>query len=238
MSTARELIGSLQIALKKTFDDSEISLAQIAYWVSFFINKYNSLKLTGGADSGMYLSVFSNVPVLEATTNANPNLVAGRKYFVLPASILDLPNDGGIVYISYPDFPGACQPSYAGVTFDRITPQTARVKYYSPYETPSPDKPCYLVVGNYVYLLGIDCVSVPELEVGLHTSFNPLTDCSIDSTLSLDPGLYADVYKNVLDLGRWVMLVPVDYTNDASDDTEQEAPTQRVVSLNQDNQVE
>lgn len=238
MSTTRDLIGSLQVALKKTFDDSDITLAQISYWVSFFINKFNSIKQQTGTDNGLYLSVFTEVPIQVSSVNANPNLVAGRKYFILPSGILDLPNDGGINYISYMDFDGACQNSFTATQFTRTTPKRARVIYFDLDEKPTPSNPYFYVVGNYVYLLGVECVQFPYVEVGLVTTFDPFSSCDLDSEIALDPALFADVYKSVLDLGRFVMLIPNDNLNDASDTNTGNVPTQKLVSVNQEPQTQ
>ena len=231
MSTFRELTASLQVSLKKTFISSDISLAQIAFWCKIFINKYNSAKL-GIIESGRYLSIFTNVPVTSDTTSTNPNYIAGRKYFILPSNILDIKDDGGIDYISYTDFDQACQPSFAGVVFTRTTPTKARLRYWTPYETPKPNNPYFYLVNNIVYLLGLECVNISGLEIGLYTAFDPFAECSVDEDMQLDPALEVDIYKNVLELGRLTALIPIDRINDGSDNPDKAAPTQRFVSLN------
>ena len=228
MATPRELASSLQLALKKTFDDSTVSLSQIMYWIAIFVNKYNSLKLQQG-DSGLYLSVFPNVPV-QTPLVSTTNLIAGRKYVQLPTNILDLKDDGAINYISYNDFNGACQPSFAGVRFWHTTPIKAERLYYNPYEKPRPDHPYYYRVKNYVYLLGVECISLNSVEMGLYTTFDPFTSCTIDETMELDDSLVADVYKNVLELGRFVMLVPENNTNTGTDNTATAEPVKQRVT--------
>ena len=214
--TLRNLVGSLQISLKKTFSNASINTAQISYWVQFFVNKYRSAKVQMES-TGRYTSIYPNVPVYTDTTSTI-NHIKGRKYLILPSNILDLPNDEGIVYISYNDFPGACEPSFADVNFERTTPKEAGVLYLDEYQRPSPRSPYfYLIRNNIAYLLGIDSITVNSLEVALITTFDPFVDCNFDDTMDLDDALVAEVYKSVLELGRFVMILPSDTTNTGKD---------------------
>ena len=231
-TTIRKITSDLHKSLKQTFDDAEISFNQVAHWVQFFVNKFQALKIEA-IDSGLYLSIYTDIPVLTATADTNPNIVAGRKYIVLPSAIHDFNSDGGIKYISYTDFDDSCQPSFAGVRFTRTSPTKAKRLYFNPYETPKPNNPYYYRIRNYVYLLGIEDVGIRYLEAGLYTTFDPFSETSLDIALYLDEGLLADVYKNVFELGRFVMLIPSDVINEGADSTNpQVTPKQRVVSVN------
>ncbi len=236
--TFRNLIGSLEVALKKTFDDADISLAQIAFWCTLFINKYRTARIQS-ENTGRYTTIFPNVPIYTPTTSTI-NYIAGRKYLILPSNILDLPNDEGIAYISYNQFSGYCPPPFTATQFTRTTINASGALYFNVYETPQPDNPYfYLITNNIVYLLGVECINLNSLEVGLVTTFDPFTNCVMDENMDLDEALVADVYKNVLELGRFTMLVPSNTVNDASDSNDNsQAPKQRVVSVNQpqDNQ--
>ena len=231
--TFRNLIGSVQVELKKTLDDSSPSLAQIAFWCTFFINKARSMKVQQES-TGRYKTIFPNVPILIPTVSTT-NLIAGRKYIILPKNILDLPNDGGIDYICYNDFAGACLPSFVGGMFERTTQNEAESLTYSPYTYPKPDKPYYYLISqNICYLLGLECITVPSLEVGLITSFDPFTDCVMDENMDLDEAQVADVYNSVLSLGRFSLIVPENKTNTATDNTtSEEAPKQKITPITQ-----
>jgi len=216
MATFRNLIGSLQVALKQTFAGSSISLAQISFWCTLYINKARSAKIQS-EDTGRYTMVFPNVPIYIPTTSTT-NYIAGRKYILLPSNILDLPGDKGIVYISYNDFEGSCPPSFTGVRFTRTTQTKANRLYMSPYETPTPANPYfYLISKNIVYLLGIECINVNSLEVGLIVSFDPFTQCVLDENMDMDEAEFATVYAQVLNLGRFTMLIPSNTINDGTD---------------------
>lgn len=244
-TTIRQLASSLHESLKQTFDDADITLPMVVFWVQFFINKYQAAKVSPRYQrrmntSGMYLSIYSDLEVTSATTNTNPNVVSGRKYITLPTSIHDLESDGGIAYVSYGDFEDSCQPSFAGVRFTRTSPTAAMYLYKNPYEKPSPSNPYfYRINNNYVYLLGIENVSVQSLEAGLYTTFDPFSMSSLDNDINLDEALVADVYRNVFDLGRFVMLIPSDPRNEGTDTSnEAEVPRQRMVSVNEEDPVQ
>ena len=237
-TTIRKITSDLHKSLRQTFDDADISFGQVAHWVQFFVNKFQSLKIQT-FDSGLYLSIYTNIPILTATTSTNPNLINGRKYISLPSATHDLDNDGGIKYISYTDFDDSCHPSFAGVRFTRTSTTKAKRLYYNPYEKPSPSNPYYYRVRDYVYLLGIENISVRYLELGLYTIFDPFSETSLDVPLYLDEGLLADVYKNVFELGRFVMLIPSEVINEGADSSNpQTSLKQRVIGINSESPVQ
>lgn len=235
MTTMRQLAGSIHVALKKIDDDADIKLNQVIFWCTFFINKYKTIKAQQ-FDSGQYLTIFPNVPISTFTAHAT-NEVEGRKYVQLPSTILDMDGDKGIDYISYQDKEGACGPSMAYVKFSRTTPSKIKRVYMSAYEKPSPANPYFYRSGDYLYLVGIECIVVNFVEMGLITAFDPFSDCELDSDLGVGADVISDIYRNVLELGRFVMNVPNINLNDGTDNMSTEsAPKQRVVSVNQDYQ--
>jgi len=222
----------LHKSLKQTFDDADISFSQVVHWVQFFINKFQQAKLSVN-DSGLYLSVYTGLPVLTFSTS-DVNEVTGRKYFELPNSIHDFNLDGGIKYVSYVDKDGACAPSFASVRFTRTDPVRAKRLYMTEYEKPTPGNPYFYRVRDYVYLLGVEDISVRYVEAGLLTTFDPFSECDMDQPMWLDEGVMADVFKSVVDLGRFVMLVPAESVNEGSNTVDKgDIPTQKIVSVNQ-----
>ena len=239
--TLRFLASSIHEQLKQTYDDADIQFNQVVLWCTYFINKYKAAKKQA-VESGGYLTIYPDVPVLSATANADPaaandfsGLVAGRKYFELPESIFDMHYDMGINYISYQDFTGTCQPSFAGVRFLRTTPAAAHRLYYSEYEKPTPSNPYFYRTKGIVYLLGIESINVPYLEMGLITTFNPFDNVLLDEPLYVGEEFLADITKNVLELGRFVMLTPSADTNDGTDSVTGQGAKQRVASVNAPN---
>jgi len=232
-TTLRQLVGAVQIQLKQLGDDRQVPFPLITQWCGFFTNRYRYEKYKT-TQSGNYLAIYTSIPVVVPTSSTNPDIVSGRKYIVFPATIFDYSNDDGVHYISYTDFDGACQPSFAGVKFTRTTPAKAKRLYMSTYETPTPDNPYFYRVGENVYLLGIENITVNYLEAGLITAFDPFYTGSLDDELDLGEEGFDYVIKNVLDLGRFMLLMPEDRLNDANEDLSGPAvPGQKLVSVNQ-----
>lgn len=235
-TTIRIIAGDLHKSLKQSFDDADISFAQVSHWVQFFVNKYAQRNIQS-IDSGLYLSIYPDVPVLTFSANAQPNEVAGRKYFELPDSIHDIDDDGGIKYVAYPDREGSCMPGFAGNRFTRTSPTKAKRLYYSPYEQPTPQNPYFYRIRNNIYLLGIESINQRYVEIGLYTTFDPFNAVNLDESLYLDEAQIGNVYKSVVELGRFVMLIPSDTVNEGSNSENTDtAPTQRLIGLNAEQQ--
>ena len=234
-STMRMLASNVQLMLKQKKDDPSINFAQIVYWCSFFIAKFTYQK-NKNTSTGNYLSIYTNVPLLRSSVDVNPNVVAGRQYFELPATIFDINLDGGIDYIQVSDeVLETCTPGFTHGKFDRTTPSEAEQLYFNPYTTPDPQRPYWYRVGTKIYILGFECINVPSVEIGLRTVFSPFTECNLDDPLAISEDMIADVTKSVLELGRFALLVPKDTTNTGTENSSpEEAPKQRLVSLNQD----
>jgi hypothetical protein len=231
----RHICYDIQSDLKQTGDDREITLPKIAFYVLMVGNRIKSQHIEK-RDSGAFLHIFAEVPVLTATTNSVPDLVKGRKYFELPKSIYDFHKDQGIAYVSYAKN-AECDLAYSGIGFNRTKAgRPAERLYYSKYEKPSPKNPYFYRTGNYVGLLGIEHTIVKSLEVGLYSTFDPITSIDIDAPFDFPEELLPVLKKQVLDLGRFVLMVPSERTNDGDDGTKgQEVPTQKLISVNDQN---
>jgi len=242
-ATLRHIADAAQVQLKQLGDDKQIPFPLIAQWCGFFINKYryekggindtkNQSVVKKASDTGNYLAIYSTVTINTASSSTNPDIVSGRKYITLPATIYDYHKDSGVDYISYSDFSVSCQPSFAGVTFTRTTPSKAKRLYFSEDETPKPDNPYFYRVGDYLYLLGLENISVASLEVGLRTAFDPFATGSLDAELDMGEEGFDYVVKQVLTLGRFMLQTPSDVINDATD-VVSNVPNQKIVSVNE-----
>jgi len=236
MATLRMLSGDIHKNLKQMSDDADISFAQVVFWVSFFVNKYRYTKAQQ-VDSGAYLSIFTEIPVSLFAVNSNPNEVVDRKYSELPVAIYDWDKDRAIKYITYSAFDDVCYPNFTGVTFMRTTPSTSKRLFMSPYEIPSPKNPYWYRVGNYLYFLGLECIDISSIEIGLITPFDPFSNCDLLDDEMADMEMFEYVERSVLDLGRFVMMLPSDQLNDATDtvtNQDSEVTKQKIVSVNQE----
>lgn len=213
----RHEIDEIAVTLKQTFDDKMIQRSQIAYWILLVANTLKSQHILKRS-SGAFLSVYTNVPVSISKISIDKNLIANRKYFILPETIYDFSNDRAVDYISYlSDGCVGCPPEFSRVTFDRTTPKTAERLYYSRYEKPSPANPFFYRVGQYIYLLGIEKVDIQGLEIGLYTALDPLLSIDIDSYFDFPDELTSVLRRNVMDLAKYSYLFPADRVNDGDD---------------------
>lgn len=231
----RHIVDDIAQDLKQVLDDKAIQTSQVAYWVVLIGNRLKSQHI-GKRDSGAFLAVYDNVPVDEVTVSSLPNEIKNRKFFILPQSIYDYDMDRGIEYISYclEEPQEGCPPSFTNVTFNRTSPSKSRRLYYSKYEVPSPSRPYFYVVHDHVYLLGIECVDIASLEIGIYSTLNPVEKIDLDAVFDFPDELLAILKRQVVDLGRFSLLMPEEKTNDGANRVSARAvPTNKLVSVNE-----
>jgi len=231
----RYIVDDIAVDLKQVMDDKIVQKSQIAFWVVLVGNRLKAQHI-GKRDSGAFLSTFDEVPVTVVNVSKNPNEIKNRKFFRLPKCIYDYDLDAGIEYISYSieeEQPG-CPPPFTNKTFTRTTPSKTERLYFSKYETPNPNNPYFYRVGDHIYLLGIECVDIKSIEVGLYTTLDPLTEIDLDAPFDFPEELLIILKRQVLDLGRFALLIPQERTNDGDDGSESKAvPTNKLVSVNE-----
>jgi len=235
----RHIIMDIKTDLKQVFDDKIITDAQIAYWCIIIGNRLLSQHIDK-RESGAFLSTFI-VPVEESTVNINPNIVKHRKYITLPHSIFDFNMDGAIEYIAYyrdTTKPG-CPPDFIRHTFMRTMPSKAELLNYTKREKPAPDNSYFYRVHDKIYLLGIECVNVKDIEIGIYMTIDPVTKIDIDAPFDFPEELIPILKRNVLDLGRFSLMLPEERVNDGKNDIgANKVPTNKIASVNDLNQGE
>jgi hypothetical protein len=233
----RYVVDDIAKDLKQVFDDKIIEKSQIAYWVLLVGNRLKSQHIAKN-DSGAYVHAFSGIPLEIAVTGSNPNDIPGRKRIVLPEAIYDYDKDGGIQYISYWDEEAVTTdcieaPEFTNRTFIRTTPIETERLYMDKYERPSPRNPYYFRQGEFIYFLGIEKVDVQTVEIGIFSTFDPLTDIDLDAKFEFPEELLLILKRQVLDLGRFALKIPEDRKNDGEDTTNTDAVSeQKLVSVN------
>ena len=170
MARFREICYDNWKNLKQNFRQGELTLNHVAYWVSIYADRLLILH-DKKIDSGLSLKVFNSVPVL-----TDP--VTHRKYIIIPTGVYDLDHDGGIVYISYTY--QIDTNAFTQVTFGWTTPESSKRLYWTDEEKPTPDNPYFYRVGNDLFLLGIECIDVTAVEVGLKATFSV---CNLDDEM-------------------------------------------------------
>tara|TARA_R100000808_G_C2154309_1_gene165207 strand:- start:28 stop:822 length:795 start_codon:yes stop_codon:yes gene_type:complete len=216
--TYRYLAYDILESFKQTFDDKEIGLNHVLFWIETIANRMASktlIKTQGRWNvTGNYLNVFSAVAVnLDDTT--------GRKFSTLPEFIFDLDNENAIQYITYePPIQADCDKhNYTKVSFLPTTPAKSRRLYYNCYEKPSAKNPYFYRRGNRLYYLGIDNVDISTVEMGLYTALDPTNVTSLDADIPLPPEKIQILRYEVLNLGKLVLMVPQDRVNEGNDAT-------------------
>jgi hypothetical protein len=84
--------------------------------------------------------------------------------------------------------------------------------------------------------LGIECVNPKKIEVGVYSTIQPITSSSIDLDMQFPfpEELLIQLKRQVLDLGRFVMMIPEERVNDGADNKlNQGIPTAKIVSVNE-----
>lgn len=218
--TYRYVVYDLQKSFNASFDDADFTFNQILYWVQVVANKLR-VQHNRFTNSDLFTSTFSSVPVMFDSK--------GRPYIDLPTQIMDLPNNSGIVYITYNIDTCKCSgPVFSQIWFQPTEIGRVQHLYLDEYTTPSAKNPYFYRVGdkvdgvsvNRIYLLGLECANVEDVEIAIKSSLDPSAVCNIDDNISLPDELLSDLVNQVLQLGRYIMMMPKETLNDGQDDSE------------------
>jgi hypothetical protein len=219
--TYRFLTYDILTTLKKLGDDKDISLQQVLYWIQVVVNKHRFIEAQT-KPSGSFTSTFSPVTVSKDTSFED-----NRKYIDLPAQIMDLKNEAGVNYITYNIDTGCCcgGSNFTQVFFQPTTVNRAFRLYMDEYEKPTPDNPYFYRIGQEVnnvkvdrlYLLGVECINLSDVEVSLQTSLDPAAVCDLDEQVPIGDEFIHQVILEVLQLGRFALLIPEERINEGSD---------------------
>ena len=200
------------------------------YWVQVIANKLRADEYDAKKQDP-YISTFYPVAVLSDDKN--------RKYIDLPTQILNVKADGGVRYITYNWETGCCQGDpLSQVQFDRTTVAGLRNLYAEPYTTPSPKNPFFYRIAdkvngvsvNRLYLLGLECVDVKDVEIGILSTMNPKEVCNLDDELPLSDEQVFLLITEVLKMGRFVMMIPEERVNIGTDENMGVVPKTPVAS--------
>jgi hypothetical protein len=228
--TLRNIVFDIETILKQNIDDYKISFNQLLYWTLVYANRLKQQHIEK-TDSGLFISVFENVEVKKS---------GNKKYIELPEYIFDMNKDSGINYISYASDDTDCLPPYNMITFTRTTHSAVQVLYYTDEEAPATDNPYFIVEKDRIILLGIECIDIPFLEIGIFSSFN--IDDYFDGLKTLDENfafpeqLLSILQRQVLDIARFGLMIPREIKNDGNNIIDEQVPKQKILPVSEENQ--
>jgi hypothetical protein len=228
-TTLRTVVDDLMLDFRQIFDDKRLQKSQIAHWVIMLGNRL-LMQHIGKRDSGQYLHIYGDVPIMVSATTQNPNIIAKRKYIELPANIFDFDKDGGVEYIAFYDEDGCGNPIQK--TFGRTTPSDLRRMMKSTYEKPERN-PVWYRAGDNIFLVGIECLNTRSVEIGIYSTIKPVTDpeTDLDKPFRFPEELLIQLKRQVLDLGRFVMMIPDERTNDGADSAPMQQAPGKITSV-------
>ena len=210
--TYRFVANDVLTTLKKIGDDRIITMAHVVYYIQVVANRLNTLSARKKrGDQGKYKTVFAPVLVKLDT-------VGDRKYIDLPSGILTLNYEGGVDYLSYNEDTCCCSgPAFATKTFSRTTPAAIQILKRNPYTNPSPSKPYFYRIGERIYLVGLECISVQDVEICVLTSLDPTTTCDLDDEVEVGSHVLQTLRAEVMNMFRAPLVLPSDRVNDGND---------------------
>lgn len=222
--TLRIHIDETLTTIKQTFDDKDVSRAQVAYCYIIVANDLLS-KHISKRDSGAFLTVFDSIPL----TKEND-----RKSIELPGLIFDYDKDGAVEYLAYTSDGGTnCPPRFTKIPFTRTSPSESQWLYLHPATTPSPKLPYYYRIGSKLFTLGLESVPITELEIGIYMTIDPLQEIDIDKPFEFPQELLKTLKMQVIDLIRYNWFFPKDVANTGADETVTgKVNQQKIVSVN------
>lgn len=227
------IVDEIRTTIKQTFDDKDVSRAQVAMWVIIVGNKMlgqHNAKRSSGAFLNIYI-----VPVIIATQTQLPNIIKGRKYIELPAAIFDIDLDGGVDYMAYYDPDENCLPQYRRKKIQRSTPSGIEWLELNTRTIPSPENPYFWRAGDVFPIVGIESTPVKEIEIGIYQTIDALEKVDLDKEFFFPQELLSDLKRQVTDLARFSFLFNNDSSNNGSDNTAvQGKQIPKLVSINQD----
>lgn len=224
-ATLRYVVYDILGDLKQIYKDAEITPFKVAYWVLVHADRLKKLHIEK-RDSGAYVVPSFAISVSVDSTN-------GRNYFEIPGNLYDFDKDRAVEYITYPPGFDSDNPMFAGVVFTRVNIAEIRRLYYRDEERPSAVNPYFYRLQDRIYLLGVEQINLTFVEAGLMMTFSPsATDLTLDQVFDFPQDLIPILKRQILDMGRFAMMVPEDLKDDGASLQAREMPKDKLLSVN------
>ena len=72
---------------------------------------------------------------------------------------------------------------------------------------------------NRVYLVGVECIDIKDVEIAIKATVDPKDVCDLDDDIPLQDEFIDELMKEVLSIGRFVMMIPEERENEGSDES-------------------
>lgn len=209
MATYRYIAHDIEHDLKQLYDDAQINLASIAYWMHIVGDYYKRLRIER-YEAHQYLNRIKN---------ATPTVDEDGTYFTIP-QVYDFQRDRGVDYVEVIISNKTFRCSWTTVS------QLGRIRV-SKEETPTSTNPVYYLEGDRVYLLPSDA-TYTSCSLGLYTSFDTAKALNLDDEFIFPQDLLPRLKADLLNMGRLVLAMPENAVNDGT-----AQPTQKASLPNQ-----
>jgi hypothetical protein len=206
MNALKIIVDEIRTTIKQTFDDKEVSRAQVAHWVIIVGNQLLG-KHIFKRDSGAFLVPY----IVDVQTNGI------RKFIEMPADIFDFDRDGGIELMSYYNPDEKCKPEYRKRKIQRTSPSELEWLETGEHTKPSPSDPYFWRAGNIISIEGIESVPVKKVEVMIYQTINPLEKIDLNKEFTFPAELLDTLKRQVTDLARYSFFFKNDNANDGAD---------------------
>ena len=103
----------------------------------------------------------------------------------------------------------------------------------NPHTKPDVKNPYFYRSGEKIFLMGLECIDIETVEIGLFMTLPPITEIKLDEEFDFPDELLFVLNKQVLEMGRFALMVPQERVNDGDDDTNAaQVPTNKLTSVN------
>lgn len=213
--TYGDLIDDILMTLGYTHDDALRHRAAVAYNMAIVIDRLKRQRIDKDMMSGMGSRGVTDVATTFILPIMQETYLNGRNYFTLPGDVYDIRVNGGVEYIAYANNSN-CDRALKGKRFTLCSPAEVHNLEGDAFQRPSPAVPYYYrarlnngvdTFSDRVWLLGPGA-TVEYVEVGLYLTIGDIEDIDPEAQIDLPADMVYLVKRMLLDMERWLLLVP------------------------------
>ena len=213
--TYGDFIDDILATLGHTHDDAIRHRAAVAYNMALVIDRIKRRRIEKELRSGMGGRGVSDQATTYIVPIQSETYLNGRNYFTLPGNVYDIRVNGGLEYVTYANNSN-CDRALVGKRFTLAAPSEMDMLQGHGIQRPDPANPYYYrarlktsseLYDDRVWVAGPGA-TVGYLEVGLYLTVGDLETIDPDAEMDLPADMLYLVKRAMLDLERWLLLVP------------------------------